>query len=250
MALSIKIENFEGPFDLLLHLIKKNEMNIYDIKIFEITNQYMEYIKSMKELDLDIASEFIVTAATLLEIKSRELLPKEKKENDEEIDEEDIKKQLIDKLIEYRNFKEAAGFFKERQEKVGIMFTKKPEIIVDKSEPDISDVLKNITLYQLYNMFNELIFIYNSKINIENREFKQIPADIYKIEDKMEQLNEYINKNKKGEFSHIIEKCTCKIEIIVTFLALLEMIKLRTISIVQENNFKEIYLERICEDEQ
>jgi segregation and condensation protein A len=142
MALSIKIENFEGPFDLLLHLIKKSKMSIYDIKLNEITKQYLEYLRDMKEMDLEITSEFIVIASTLLEIKSRELLPKPPKEEEEELDENDIKRQLIGKLIEYKKFKIAASFFREREINTGITFSKKPEIIEDKKQVDISQVLK------------------------------------------------------------------------------------------------------------
>ncbi len=128
MPLSIKVTNFEGPFDLLLHLIKKNEMNIYDINIVEITNQYLEYLKSMKEMDLEVTSEFIVIAATLIEIKSKYLLPKVKEENnpDEEID---VEQELLNKLIEYRKYKVIAENLKMMEQGAGIMISKKPEII-------------------------------------------------------------------------------------------------------------------------
>src|SRR3712207_4469850 len=109
MSLNIKIENFEGPFDLLLHLIKKNEMDIYDIKIYEITTQYLNYINNMKELDLEVTSEFIVIAATLLEIKSKMLLPKQVVEENEE-DAEDPRQELINKLLEYKKFKQVADY--------------------------------------------------------------------------------------------------------------------------------------------
>lgn len=113
MSISIKIENFEGPFDLLLYLIKKNKMEIYDIKIHDITTQYLDYINNMKEMDLDITSEFIVIAATLLEIKSKMLLPKENIDNEDT--EEDPRKYLMDKLIEYKKFKKVADWLKEKE---------------------------------------------------------------------------------------------------------------------------------------
>lgn len=248
MALSIKIENFEGPFDLLLHLIKKSKMSIYDIKLNEITKQYLEYLRNMKEMDLEITSEFIVIASTLLEIKSRELLPKPPKEDEEELDENDIKKQLISKLIEYKKFKMVASFFKERETDTGITFSKKPEIIEDKKQIDISQVLKNVTMLDLYNLFNELMFVYISKINVENKIPKEISLDKFKIEDKMEELYKYIIQNKRLEFSNVIKKSSSKMEAIVTFLAMLEMIRLRTINIYQEGNFNEIYIEGADED--
>ncbi|GAE02350.1 segregation and condensation protein A [Clostridium botulinum B str. Osaka05] len=109
MPLNIKIHNFDGPFDLLLHLIKKNKMEIYDVSIYEITNQYLQYLNRMEELDLEITSEFIVMAATLIEIKSKYLLPKVEEEKEEE--ENDPQKELLDKLLEYKKFKAAAEFF-------------------------------------------------------------------------------------------------------------------------------------------
>ncbi|EQB86689.1 hypothetical protein M918_13070 [Clostridium sp. BL8] len=142
MSLSIKITNFEGPFDLLLHLIKKNEMDIYNIRILEITNQYLDILKQMKEMDLDITSEFIVIAATLIEIKSKILLPKPKVENEEE-NEEDAAKELINKIVLYKKFKVAAEFLLERERETGIMFSKKPEIIEEKNYKETTaDLLK------------------------------------------------------------------------------------------------------------
>lgn len=243
MALSIKIENFEGPFDLLLHLIKKNKMSIYEIKINDITNQYLDYLKEMKEMDLEITSEFIVIAATLLEIKSRELLPKVKKEDEE--DQEDIKKNLIDKLIMYRKFKNASEFLSKKENKFGYMFTKKPEIIEEKKEFDIKDVLKNVTLLDLFDLYNELIFIYVSKMNVNKEIPQEFIVDKYRIEDKMKQVTYMIKANKKVVFSKMVDKCACKLEVIVTFLAMLELIKQRTIKIYQEDNFREIYIQGV-----
>ena len=178
----IKIDNFEGPFDLLLHLIKKNQMNIYNVEISEITNQYLQYLDKMKEMDLDITSEFIVIAATLIEIKSKTLLPKIKKEDDEE-DEEDIEKKLLEKLILYKKIKEATNFFKERYSDSGSIFTKKPEIIEEvKEKPSKNeDILKNVTLLDLYNIFNNLLEIYRNKQNRANVIEKKIYVDKYKI---------------------------------------------------------------------
>ncbi|NOV88853.1 chromatin segregation and condensation protein Rec8/ScpA/Scc1 (kleisin family) [Clostridium acetobutylicum] len=124
MTLNINIDNFQGPFDLLLHLIRKNKMDIYDIKIFDITNQYIQYLNEMKEMDLEITSEFIVMAATLIEIKSKYLLPKTKEE-EEEKEESDPTKELVSKLVEYKKFKLAADFLKNRELDYGEVFSKK-----------------------------------------------------------------------------------------------------------------------------
>lgn len=245
MPLSIKVTNFEGPFDLLLHLIKKNEMNIYDINIFEITNQYLEYIKNMKEMDLEVTSEFIVIAATLIEIKSKHLLPKNKEENNKD-EEHDVEKELLNKLIEYRKFKVIAENLKVREQNTGIMFSKKPEIIEEDSRNTKEvDFLKNITMLDLYNLYNNLIQAYLNKMNTNNIINKKIVVDEYKIEDKMEELKEKLNSFEKIHFTKLIYGYSSKIEVIVTFLALLELIKIRSVRVIQESNFKDIYLERV-----
>lgn len=251
MSLNIKIKNFEGPFDLLLHLIKKNKMDIYDIKIYEITNQYLEYIHTMEDMDLEITSEFIVIAATLIEIKSKLLLPKPKNdENAVDIDDQDPRKELIDKLIQYRKFKSAAMFFKDRELGTGRMFSKKPEIIEEKKKSlEPRDFLKGVNMLQLYELYNKLITVYSNKINTSNVINKEISVDKFKIEDKMDYLRENIEIGKKIPFSAISNRCSSRIEVVVTFLALLELMKLRFITVVQEQNFNEIYVERISENE-
>lgn len=252
MSLNIKIENFEGPFDLLLHLIKKNKMDISDIKIYEITNQYLEYIHTMEEMDLEVTSEFIVIAATLIEIKSKLLLPKHKDdETAMDSDEQDPRKELIDKLIQYTKFKEAALFLKAREQGTGKIFSKKPEIIEEKKKNiDPKDFLKGVTMLSLYELYNKLIAVYRNKINTSNVINKEIHMDKYKIEDKMDYLKENIRFGKKIPFSSIISACGSKMEAVVTFLALLELMKLKFITVAQGQNFTEIYVERVNEDEE
>lgn len=245
MQLNIKTLNFEGPFDLLLHLIKKNEMDIYDIKIYEITKQYLEYIDLLKEMDLDVTSEFIVIAATLIEIKSKMLLPKEKKTEEVE-NEEDPRKELVAKLLEYKKYKVVSEYLKDRE--VGLMFGKKAEIILE-PEPEIKDILKNISMLQLYNTYNELMDRFRNKLNKENIINKIIPLDAYKVEDKMIYLKEALLSHSKIKFSLLTKNYNSKIEIVVTFLAMLELIKLREVKVIQYENFNEIYLERIENNE-
>ncbi|MGV8980216.1 segregation/condensation protein A [Clostridium sp.] len=245
MPLTIKVTNFEGPFDLLLHLIKKNEMDIYDINIYEITNQYLEYLRSMSEMDLEVTSEFIVIAATLIQIKSIRLLPKNKEENSSE-EEKDVEAELLSKLIEYRKYKVIAEKLKMLEQDAGIMFSKKPEIIEEdnKNVKEI-DFLKNITMLDLYNLYNNLMQQYINKMNVNNVINKNILVDEYKIEDKMEELKDALDLFGKVYFSKLIYGYSSKIEVIVTFLALLELIKIRSVRVIQESTFKDIYLERV-----
>ncbi|GAA0177197.1 segregation/condensation protein A [Clostridium sediminicola] len=241
MPLKIKIENFEGPFDLLLHLIKKNKMDIYDVKIHDITNQYLKYIDSMKEMDLEVTSEFIVIAATLLQIKSNMLLPKSVEEENE--DELDPKTELINRLIEYNKFKNVANFLSLREEAVGIRYYKKAEVIETKEDSNIEDFLENISILDLFLLYNELISNYNEKINKNNVIQKEIPLDKYKIEDKMLQLDNLIKEKRSINFSKMLKECEYKIEIVVTFMAMLELMKTRKIKVFQENNYEDIYIE-------
>lgn len=245
MSISIKIENFEGPFDLLLHLIKKNQMNIYEVKISEITSQYISYLKTMEEMDLEIASEFVVIAATLLEIKSKELLPKITKEDEEESDEVDSKEELIERLVQYKKFKEVAKFLSKKENKEGEVYAKVPEIIEEDKVLDLKELLKNITLLKLYNIFSEIINNYYNKQNLGNKIPKKISIDKYKIEDKMEYLQHIFRHQKRNSFSDIVFQCESKVEVIVTFLAMLELVRLKRIKVLQENNFTEIYMEEV-----
>ena len=249
MSLTIKTSNFEGPFDLLLHLIKKNQMDIYHISILEITNQYISYLSEMKEFDLDIASEFIVMATTLIEMKSKVLLPKVKEPEEEEVDDT---KELIDKLLQYKKFKGAAEFLGERQLSTGISFTKRPEIIEDTKDrkpQDASELLKDITMMDLYKMYMEVIEIYKSKMNDSFNMEERIKVEVFKIEDKMKELKEVLQGRRNTTFASIVSNSRTKTEVIVTFLALLELIKLKNVKVVQHGNFSEIYLEGVDTNE-
>ena len=238
----IKVADFEGPFDLLLHLIKKNKMDIYNIEIYKITNQYLRYLDEMKEMDLEITSEFIVIAATLIEIKSKSLLPKVKVEDENE---EDIENKL--KLI-----KAVSSFFKERHINSGEIYSKKPEIIEieeEKAPKCNEDIFKNLTLIDLYNIYNNILDTYHNKQNNINVVQRKIYTDKYKVEDKMKELLDRFNNANVIEFRSIIKESESKLETVVTFLALLELIKLRVIIAYQEGNFKEILMKRRVENE-
>lgn len=241
----VKVADFEGPFDLLLHLIKKNKMNIYNIEIYKVTNQYLEYLNTRKVMDLEITSEFIVVAATLIEIKSKNLLPKVKVDEEEE-SEEDIEKRLMERLIEYKKIKNVSEFFKNKYINAGEVFSKKPEIIeeIKPEKIDNDDIFKNLTLLDLYNIYNKILETYREKQNKVNVVQKKIYVYKYKVEDKMEELLERFNSSEVIEFNNLMKESTCKLETVVTFLALLELIKIRTIQVFQDESFSNILIKR------
>ena len=241
----VQVADFEGPFDLLLHLIKKNKMNIYNIEIYKVTNQYLEYLNTRKVMDLEITSEFIVVAATLIEIKSKNLLPKVKVDEEEE-SEEDIEKRLMERLIEYKKIKNVSEFFKNKYINAGEVFSKKPEIIeeIKPEKIDNDDIFKNLTLLDLYNIYNKILETYREKQNKVNVVQKKIYVDKYKVEDKMEELLKKFNSVEVIEFNNLMKESSCKLETVVIFLALLELIKIRTIQVFQDENFSNILIKR------
>lgn len=239
MAINIKIDEFEGPLDLLLHLIKKAEVDIYNIPIAKIADQYIEYLKTMEEMDLEVASEFVVMAATLVEIKSKMLLPKKKK--DDETDEEDPRQELVEKLIEYKKYKEFAEHLKEIDETTGIYF-KSPEVIDDIDDDEV--FFKNITIENLMICFKKIMDDFNNRQESEDRVYQNISIDEFKIEDKMEYILTALDKNHTIYFEDFFKLAKHKIEIIVTFIAMLELIKEKQIKVYQLNNFSNIKIER------
>lgn len=240
MTLNIKIDAFEGPLDLLLHLIKKSEVDIYDIPIAQITDQYIEYLKAMEELDLNIASEFLVMAATLLEIKSNLLLPKKKNEEDETSADEDPRKELVEKLLEYKRYKEFSTTLRESEGENEIFF-KSPDIIDDIENQEI--FFKNVTLENLMTAFKRVVDSYEKRYNKDNKITGDIRYDEYRIEDKMDDIREAIRKEKKVKFEDFFKRAESKMEVVVIFLAMLELIKLKYISVCQYQNFGDIIIE-------
>jgi segregation and condensation protein A len=240
MSINIKIDAFEGPMDLLLHLIKKAEVDIYDIPISEITEQYIGYLKKMEELDLNIASEFLVMAATLLEIKSQMLLPKKKTVDDKISADMDPRQELVEKLVEYKKYKEFAEKLKYI-ETDNFVYFKPPEIIEDIENVEI--MFKNITLENLMHAFKKIVNTYENKFNKRSAIPRDIDFDEYRIEDKMSDIQRLLQKSKRVSFSCFFEGAENKLEIIVIFLAMLELIKLKHISVIQYNNFGDIVIE-------
>ena len=238
-SLNISITNFEGPFDLLLHLLKVNKMQIQEIRISEITSQYLNYLHGMQELDLEIASEFLLMASTLLEIKSREMLPK----HEEEVDEEELKEKLVLRIEEYESFKKIAENLAERFNKDLFIFTKRAETI-QQDEVSLEDLLKGVTMDSLYITYKSLMNRQKEKVNRSFTRTRTIEREEYRIEDKMEELERILLGNHRLNFSNLLLKMKSKAECIVLFLAILELSRNHRIKVSQNNVFSEIIIEK------
>lgn len=232
----VKLEVFEGPLDLLLYLIKKDEVDIYDIPIELIARQYMEYLGLMRMLDLDIAGEFLVMAATLMMIKSRMLLPPEER-TELEIEEEDPRWELIRQLIEYKKFKDAAANLQEMESRTGNMFLRSaedPVVVVE--QPGVG--LEDVTIFDLIASFNEALK------RIQINEIGEIMAERFTVADGIESILARIKRETQVVFATLFQPLSTRHEIIITFLALLELIRLRQIVARQEAVFGDIVIMR------
>ncbi len=232
MSYKVKLEIFEGPLDLLLFLIKKEEINIYDIPIAKITEQYLEYLELMKLLDLDIAGEFLVMAATLMHIKSRMLLPPEELEAESE-EEEDPRAELVRKLLEYKRFKEAARQLEDMELGQRNIFTR-----MNVEEYEEEKVFFEASLFDLISAFCKMIEGMPKEI------FQEIIKDEVTVEEKVHQLMHMLLVEPIVYFTRLFENARSKLEIIATFLAILELIRLKEIIIVQRSLFGEIEIIR------
>lgn len=243
MGIPVKLQVFEGPLDLLLHLIDKNKIDIYDIPIVEITNQYMDYIKAMEKEDLNVMSEFLVMAATLLDIKCRMLLPKEVNEEGEE---EDPRQELVEQLLEYKMYKYMSYELRDRQvEGEQLMFKEPtvPEEVMEYVEPvDLDLLLKDVTLAQLNYIFQDVMKRQIDKIDPVRSKFGKIEKEEVTLPDKLEYVTEYAKLHRKFGFRQLLEKQNSKTQIVVTFLAILQLMKEGVIFIEQEQAFDEIMI--------
>lgn len=237
MNIEIKINEFEGPLDLLLHLIKESKMDIFDLKIEVITDQYLEYINKMEEMNLNIASSYLVMAAELIEMKSRMLLPRH--EEDEE-QEEDPQEQLVNRLIEYQRYKDLTLKFKDLEEERHKVYTKSPENIKEYL-PEV-EVISNtdVTLDDLIKAFQK--FLERQKEN-EPLSTKVTKKEM-SVEDRRKSIRKILKKKHKFNFLELFDVLT-KEYVVVTFLAILEMARQNELIIVQESNFGEIMCEGI-----
>ncbi|MGN1318048.1 MAG: segregation and condensation protein A [Lachnospirales bacterium] len=244
MEINIKLESFEGPMDLLYSLIIKNKIDIYDIPIAMITDQYLSYVDAMERANMDNISEFVVMAATLIEIKSKMLLPKEVDENNEEID---PRAELVQRLIEYKKFKILALEFNDKQKKAGYSFYKKEDRdIIKKVRKDvpkeISDILKGADGNMLLNAFREVLRRQEIKTDKIRSGFNSVKREEFSIDDRIRHIKNLLILKGKVNFFEIFDDTSSKNEIVVTFLAMLELIKTKVIVAEQSQLFDDIVI--------
>lgn len=249
MSIPLKLEAFEGPLDLLLHLIDKNKVNIYDIPIVEITEQYLEYIRIMETKDLDVMSEFLLMAATLLNIKSKMLLPVEPTDEEEPVD---PRQELVDRLLEYKMYKYISVELKDKQLDASRVLFKLPSIpqeIADyKEDIDVDELLNDLTLSKLHEIFKSIVKKQVDKIDPIRSKFGKIEKEEINLSQKLVQIQEYGLLHKKFLFSSLLLAQHSKIEIIVTFLGILELIKMGRIIIEQNKMFDDISVTYMATD--
>lgn len=233
MEYKVMINEFEGPLDLLLSLIKKSDISIYDISIFDITDQYLEYIQEMEKLNLNVSSEYLVMAAELLEIKSNMLLPKPKLEEDEE----DPQEELINKLLLYKHFKEVSSKLRELEEERNLMYSKAPSDISEYKEEIIIENDESISLDALVLAFSEFL----NRKEEEKPLHTRITSKEYSVSERSFEIKTLLKKKGKLEFTELFDFLN-KDFVIVTFLSILDLSRKQEIMISQENNFDKIVL--------
>jgi len=233
----VQLNNFEGPLDLLLFFIKRDELDIYDIPISYITQQYLEYVNLMEELDLDVASEFILMASMLMSIKAKMMLPREDEEG-EEIDETDPRYELVQKLLEYKRYKEMAVKMADIDEETRKRYKRGYPDADDVDQQATGEALKEVTLFDLISAFRKVL------TDIER---KRIVHKVNKVETTIEEQSEFVlnklSEAGKQSFASLCKSLTNKVVIVVTFLAVLEMIKEQQINLFLEEDPTDFYID-------
>ena len=243
MELSLKLDSFEGPLDLLLHLIEKNKINIYDIPISLITEKYLEYLALMQEEKLEDLSEFIVMAATLLDIKARMLLPKPELE----LEEEDPRAELVARLLEYKKFKLLSGDLRLMQEGSERFFYREKHLPreVEKYRPpvDLDRLLQDVTEDKLYRICQEILKRLEDKQDNQHSHFGEIEREAVRIGDRLDYVRERVLKPGRHSFRSLLGRAATKLEVVVTFMAILELIKTGEIRLTEDSTRDDFTLE-------
>ena len=249
-AIDVKLNVFEGPLDLLLHLIEKNKVNIYDIPIVTITEQYLDYVNHMEEEDLDVMSEFLVMAATLIRIKSKMLLPKVTEDDEEE---EDPRDELVRRLLEYKMYKYMSYELKDKMDDASGVYFREPDVpreVLQYREPvDPSELLAGLTLEKLNAIYQSIIRRQDDRRDPIRSQFGKIEKEEVSLSDKMLEMKEFAKTHRKFSFRDLLKKQCSKVQVIVTFLSVLELIKMGHIHVVQEEIFDDIQINVVTEPE-
>lgn len=235
----VKLEVFEGPLDLLLYLIKRDEVDIYEISIERITKQYLEYMDAFQVLNIDLAGEFIVMAANLLYIKSRMLLPKDQQMAEDDAEEDDPRWELIRQLIEYKKFKEAAGRLRDRQALQEQLFPRFP--VVPELPPSENLLVAEVGIFDLINAFQKILKRLEKN---KPEDLREIFEENHTVSDKIDYLLRVTEGNTSLRFEECFAEAASRTEIVVTFLAMLELIRLKHLRVRQDDHFSEIWIER------
>ena len=250
MGIQVKLEAFEGPLDLLLHLIEKNKIDIYDIPIASIADQYIEYVNAMETKDMDVMSDFLVMAATLLRIKSQMLLPAPPAVDGEEP--VDPRAELVEKLLEYKMYKYISFELKDKQlDASRVMFkesTVPDEVKAYKPESDVGEILTDVTLSKLQNIFNDLVKKKEDRIDPIRSKFGKIEKEDSNIYQIILDLQTYGVANRHFSFRKYMERQHTKMDMIISFLAILELIKMGRVRIEQEELFDDITIDYLATD--
>jgi segregation and condensation protein A len=247
MAIPVKLEVFEGPLDLLLHLIDKNKIDIYDIPIVVITEQYLDYIRQMPTRDMDTMSEFMVMAATLIDIKCKMLLPKEVNEEGEE---EDPRAELVQKLLEYKMYKYTALELRDKQLDAAKNFYRRqnlPKEVASYRPPiDYDRLVGDMTLAKLHVIFKFVLKKQEDKIDPIRSQYGNVEKDEIDMEAKTAYVERYAREHRAFSFRELMEQQGSKMEVIVTFLVILELMKTGVLTIRQDDIFDDIWIESHC----
>lgn len=251
MDLAVKLNVFEGPLDLLLHLIEKNKLDIYDIPIAQITDQYLEHIAVMDMQDLDLASEFLVMAATLLDLKSAMLLPADEEKAEET---QDMREELTRRLLEYKMFKEISRTLRQQQQSAGLVFYREedlPEEVARYRPPvNLDALLEGISLLRLNDIFQAVMKRQEDKIDPVRSKFGRIEKEPVKVEDKITFILAQCRERRTFSFASLFSAPdTGRFEIVVTFLAVLELMKVGAVRLVQEELFGNILIQAVRTDD-
>jgi segregation and condensation protein A len=242
----VQLEAFEGPLDLLLYLVKKDEVDIYDISIERITTQYLEYLETFEVLHIEVAGEFLFMAANLLYIKSRTLLPKDQQLPEEEAEEDDPRWELIRQLIEYRKFKEAAAHLRDQEDLQAALFPR--AVSLDPAHAPLLDdnlLIGDIGIFDLINAFQRAL----RRLPVEEKQ-GEIHEETFTVTDRINHLMSLVDRGVSMRFEELFGQASTRSELVVTFLAILELIRMKQFRVRQEEQFGEIWLDRTLSDDE